>query len=82
MFEPYDGDVFNAFTYRGVLVRFSYRMDARDERVDQVDIDVTWDKDDSEILIARVDGSWASKEEAIAEAQVVAARMISAHLDK
>ncbi|SDK82687.1 hypothetical protein SAMN05216189_105335 [Pseudomonas delhiensis] len=82
MFEPYNEQGFpaNAFRYRDVPVRFTYRIDVNANHVGEMDIDGLLPGNDKETRIHRLKGPWATQEEALAAAQAWAASWIDDYL--
>ena len=67
-FEPIEG-LDNGFTYRGIPVRFTYRVDAGAKFIGGVDVDSQAQTDAGEIRLHTVRGQWRTREEALAAAQ-------------
>jgi hypothetical protein len=70
MFEPYgqDGPT-NAYRYRNVPVRFTYRVDIGANHVEEMDIDGVLPGDTKETRFHRLRGPWKNREEALFAAQ-------------
>lgn len=70
MFEPYgqDGPT-NAFRYRDVPVRFTYRVDIGANHVGEMDIDGVLPGQTEETRFHRLRGPWKTREEALSAAQ-------------
>lgn len=83
MFEPcIDADApANSFRYRGVRVRFTYRVDIDSYVVGDIDIDGVMPGDDEETRWHRLRGPWNSRDLALADGQKWAARYIDMALD-
>ncbi|MBW4793806.1 hypothetical protein ACVWVZ_004764 [Pseudomonas tolaasii] len=70
MFKPLgQGAPANAFEYRGVPVRFNYRVEVREEKVLEMDIFGVLPGEASETRFHRLIGPWPTRDEALAAAQ-------------
>ena len=70
MFEPYgQNGPTNAFRYRNVPVRFTYRVDIGAIQVAEMDIDGILPGHTEETRFHRLRGPWKTREEALAAAQ-------------
>lgn len=77
MFEPYEqGGPANAFRYKGIPVRFTYRIDIGATQIGGVDIDGVLPGETQESRFLRYDGPFNSRPEALQAAQEWTAKFL------
>ncbi|KTT57152.1 hypothetical protein NS337_00465 [Pseudomonas oryzihabitans] len=83
MFVPYEGvnAPANAYVYRDVKVRFTYRVDIGRNQVGEMDIDGLFPGEEREWRFHQLRGPWATREEGLAAAQNWAKSWIDAQLE-
>ena len=70
MFEPYGpSGPTNAFRYKGIPVRFTYRVDVGEFHVAEMDIDGVLPGKTEESRFHRLRGPWKTRDDALSAAQ-------------
>ncbi|WP_312911022.1 hypothetical protein [Stutzerimonas nitrititolerans] len=84
MFEPYSDSDFpaNAFRYKGVPVRFTYRVDLGVNHVGEMDIDAVLPGEEKETRLHRLRGPWPGREEALESAKAWTASYLDGVLEE
>lgn len=81
MFKPYpESGVTNAYLYKDVKVRFTYRVDIGSNRIGGVDIDGVFPGEEKEMRFFRYDGPFDSKELALEAAMEWTAKYLDREL--
>lgn len=68
-FEQHESGIANAYRYKGISVRFTYRVDVGRNLILGMDIDAQLPGDEHEVRLHTLNGSWQTREEALNDAK-------------